>query len=89
LETLPAERCFIPADHYLLLKDNVPFVPDPLRYGGDKRESNMAFWECLLKEHKASYTVIDAKKWGDRFQQARDACEVVFKSNPLWGYRRR
>jgi len=88
MDSFPAVRNFIAADHYLLLSDNVPFTPDPLRYGGDKRETNTRYWEQLLKEHKVNYTVITSDKWADRYIQARKACEAVFMENPLWSYRR-
>lgn len=88
MESLPAERAFIPADHYLLMKDNVPFVPDALRYGVTKRESDYKFWEGLLKEAKLPYTIIDAEDWGARYRQAREAVEAVFKTHPIWSYRR-
>lgn len=35
---------------YFLLPDDVPFEVDPLRYGGDKRESGYQFWKMLLEE---------------------------------------
>jgi NadR type nicotinamide-nucleotide adenylyltransferase len=36
------------ADVYYLLPDDVPFEVDPLRYGGDKRESEIGFWAELI-----------------------------------------
>lgn len=43
---------------YVLLRDDIPFEPDPLRYGGDVRESTLEFWEDLLKEFNCEYVVI-------------------------------
>jgi len=49
---------FHPADHYYLLESNIPFQPDPLRYGIDKRESADSFWENLLIEFGCEYTLV-------------------------------
>lgn len=43
------------SDLYILMNDKVPFTPDPLRYGGDKRESNNDFWRSLLDEFGCKY----------------------------------
>jgi len=40
---------------YILLPDNIPFEPDSLRYGGDKRESTYQFWKDLLDEFGCEY----------------------------------
>lgn len=40
---------------YILLPDDVPFEADPLRYGGDKRESTYEFWRDLLDEYQCNY----------------------------------
>lgn len=36
--------------YFVLGQKYMPFTPDPLRYGGDKRESTDEFWLELLKE---------------------------------------
>lgn len=46
------------SDLYVLMPDDIPFVPDPLRYGIDKRESNDAFWLDLLKEYDCNYIYV-------------------------------
>lgn len=40
---------------YILVPDDVPFEEDPLRYGGDKRESTYEFWKDLLDEFRCEY----------------------------------
>ena len=60
--------------HYILLSNDVPFVSDPLRFGGDKRESSTEFWEDLLKEHGCSYTLINSSHYSDRTMGAYYAC---------------
>lgn len=47
------------ADLYIVMPDTIPFVPDQLRYGGDKRESNTKFWTDLLDEFGANYVVLN------------------------------
>lgn len=44
--------------HYFLLPDDVPFVEDQLRYGGDKRESSYQFWKDILDEFEVNYTEV-------------------------------
>src|SRR5699024_10101779 len=36
------------ADVYYVLPDDIPFEVDPLRYGGDRRESEIKLWTDLL-----------------------------------------
>jgi NadR type nicotinamide-nucleotide adenylyltransferase len=43
---------------YVVMNDQIPFEPDQLRYGGDKRESKMDFWIDLLKEFHCPYIVV-------------------------------
>lgn len=45
-------------DIYYLLPDDVPFEVDPLRYGGDTRESDMKLWEDLLKEFNLDFVEV-------------------------------
>lgn len=40
---------------YYLLPDDVPFVPDVLRYGVDKRESDLNFWVNILEKFHLNY----------------------------------
>jgi NadR type nicotinamide-nucleotide adenylyltransferase len=43
---------------YIVMNDGIPFEPDVIRYGGDHRESKMAYWIRLLTEHKCNYYVV-------------------------------
>ena len=43
------------SDLYILMNDKIPFEADPLRYGGDRRESDNGFWRELLQEYKCNY----------------------------------
>lgn len=46
------------ADLYVVVPDNIDFEPDPLRYGGDRRESKMSFWIGILEEFGANFVVM-------------------------------
>lgn len=45
---------------YLIPSDqNVPFEPDALRYGGNKRESSLAFWVQMLESRGLTYRILE------------------------------
>lgn len=46
------------ADLYILMNDQIPFTPDPIRLGGDHREAGSAFWQELLDEFGCRYHVV-------------------------------
>lgn len=46
-----------PKTLYIVMNDSIPFEPDPLRYGGDKRESEKQFWIDLLMEFGCNFVV--------------------------------
>jgi nicotinamide riboside kinase len=46
---------------YLVLPTDIPFKPDQLRYGGDKRESTTKFWTDLLEEFNRPYTIFSRR----------------------------
>lgn len=48
----------VPTKTYILLPDDIPFEPDILRYGGDKRESSYQFWKDLLDEYMLHYVEV-------------------------------
>lgn len=43
------------SDLYILMNDGIPFEVDPIRYGGNKRESTTQYWEDLLNRYKLPY----------------------------------
>lgn len=59
------------SDFYIVMNDQIQFEADPLRYGGDKRESGMQFWIDLLEEYKLPYYVV--KSDGRHHQRAEVA----------------
>ena len=76
------------SDLYVILgQDAVPFAPDPLRYGGDRRESADEFWIDLCESAVLPWVLVDEPGF-----QAREE-RVVAELRRLFGapldYRRR
>lgn len=46
------------SDVYYVMPDDIPFVEDPLRYGGDQRESDKFFWLCILKKYNLNHVIV-------------------------------
>lgn len=69
-----------PADLYIILSDNIPFVKDPLRYGGDKRESNTQFWIDLAERENLNYVVLETKYHSMRMQEAISHIDILYNS---------
>lgn len=46
------------SDFYIVMNDQIPFEADPLRYGGDQRESGTQFWINILEEFNLPYYVV-------------------------------
>jgi len=74
------EGLYRPADLYLVTSDAIPFEVDPLRYGGDKRETDAAYWIGILEARQLPYYVIptgDAlETLGWAIQQLENAMEA-------------
>lgn len=64
------------SDFYIVMNDGIPFEADPLRYGGDKRESGMQFWIDLLEEFKLPHYVIPNTS---KHMQTNYACSAVIE----------
>jgi len=77
------------ADLYIVCPSNIPFEADPLRYGGDKRESTDEYWIDLLKEWGCNYHVLNYSNERARTFEAEHVMEALFMDNPLWGYERK
>lgn len=46
------------SDLYLITQSNIPFEPDKLRYGVDKRESSDEFWLGIADKYELNYRII-------------------------------
>lgn len=58
-EQLIADAINLKSDLYLITKANIPFEKDPIRYGGDKRESPDDFWIDIANKYDLNYVVLD------------------------------
>lgn len=65
---------------YIVMNDRIPFEQDPLRYGGDKRESTVDFWVYLLEEHKMRYHVVQSINSDD---QKDEVLEAIMTQLPI------
>jgi len=63
-----------PNDLYIVMNTNIPFTPDQLRYGVDKRETDTAFWVNQLEEDNCDYYVVQST---DPNAQFEEVCEVI------------
>jgi len=75
-------------DLYLVCDTNIPFEPDPLRYGDGKRESDTAFWIDLLEEFKRPYRLLSHSDRGWRQMEASSIVTDLYNSSPIWNYKR-
>lgn len=55
-----------PGTHYFLLPDSIPFEADPLRYGGDHRESERQEWIDLLERFGRPYSLVPDGSWEEK-----------------------
>lgn len=58
------------SDLYLICPSNIPFEPDPLRYGGEVRESTDQFWINLCEQYNLNYKVLTESYFDDRVYEA-------------------
>lgn len=67
---LVTDALCLQSDLYIILKSDIPFEEDPLRYGGDKRETDDQYWIDICEEWELNYVVLDATSLKERVQQA-------------------
>lgn len=60
------------ADHYIVMNSKIPFEPDILRYGGDKRESTDQYWIDLLDELGLSYYYVRSVDFEEQKQEIKE-----------------
>ncbi|RYH28544.1 MAG: hypothetical protein EON54_23260 [Alcaligenaceae bacterium] len=58
------------SDLYIVTKSNIPFEPDPLRYGGDVREGSDEYWIDICERYRLPYVVLDESDRVARLDQA-------------------
>ncbi|MEI7742687.1 MAG: AAA family ATPase [Chloroflexota bacterium] len=83
-EELRADAAANRSDLYLLTRSDIPFQPDPLRYGGEARETTDAFWMDLAQRYGLPYQVIRSTSPEDRLAEARElAVEHFHRTVPI------
>lgn len=66
------------SDLYIVCPCNIPFAPDPLRYGIDRRESSDEYWIDLLERHELPYVVLTSADHPTRVRQATELVLDLF-----------
>lgn len=72
-EGLVKEAHELKSDLYVILRSNIPFEEDPIRYGGTVREGSDEYWEAVAIRHNLNYVVINESDFYQRFSFARKA----------------
>lgn len=60
------------SDLYIIPQSNIPFEPDPIRYGPGERESQDDHWINLCKKYKLNYEVLTASTLVGRILETQD-----------------
>ncbi len=76
------------SDFYILMNDKIPFTPDPLRLGGNVRESSNEFWINLLEEYNCDYYVVKSVYKEDQEQEIANIVKNEFMKHPLLSFKR-
>lgn len=76
-EALVADALALQSDLYIVTRSNIAFEPDPLRYGGDKREGSDEYWIALLEKYHLPYIVLDDSDMNKRIDTAAQAIKTV------------
>lgn len=58
------------SDLYLITRSNIDFEEDPIRYGGDHRESPDAYWIALADKYNLNYVILNEKELMPRVAEA-------------------
>jgi nicotinamide riboside kinase len=77
------------ADLYIFTQSNIPFAPDILRYGGDKREAPDSFWKSILDDYKVNYYTLENSDHASRTLEVSMLSNKLFMSHPAWSYERK
>ncbi|UVG35240.1 adenylyltransferase [Microbacterium phage Cece] len=70
------------SDLYVILRSNIPFEHDILRYGGDERQTSDQYWIDFCIKYGLNYVVLDESSLADRVGEAMDAISPLL-TNPI------
>ena len=77
-EGLRADASADRSDLYLITRSDIPFEHDPLRYGGEVRETSDGYWIALVERFGLPYRVIESTSAEDRLAEARELSLDLF-----------
>lgn len=77
------------SDLYIITQSNIPFEKDPLRYGGDKRETPDEFWIDLARNNSLNYHVLEEKTLGNRIAEAKSVISSFYSETSIINYKRK
>lgn len=66
------------ADIYIVMNDRIPFEADPLRYGGDKRESTKQYWIDLLRKNDCLWFEVDETDHDKQFEEIKQILLIYY-----------
>jgi HTH-type transcriptional regulator, transcriptional repressor of NAD biosynthesis genes len=84
-----ADAELLESDLYLITRSNIPFEKDPIRYGGDKRESDDKYWIDLCEEFHLNYRVIQSDNLAERVTEAQTLVQQAYDERFNFSYQRR
>lgn len=77
------------SDLYIIPRCNIPFEEDPLRYGGDDRETDDEYWISLCEREGLNYVVLDHFARRERVTEATNELDrLIYKSGKRLRYER-
>lgn len=85
---LVVDAALAQSDLYLITRSNIPFEPDPLRYGGDVRESDDQYWIDLCEANNLNYRVLTSDTLEGRVKEASHYIDVQLESKLYMKYER-
>lgn len=67
---LIADATRLKSDLYIITPSTIPFEPDPIRYGGDKREGSDEYWISVCERYRLPYVVLSSTSKEARLAEA-------------------
>lgn len=76
-DALVADAIVLKSDLYIITRSDIPFEEDPLRYGGDHRETDDQYWIDLCKQHGLPYVVLKSSDLAGRIEEANALIDTL------------
>lgn len=82
-ETVPSglleDAKALTADLYILVRSNIPFEKDPIRYGGDEREQTDDYWRGVLEANGLPFVEIPANELKGRLEKIHGVVDKLLE----------